>query len=66
MYAPVAGSDATILTVELAPSLLLLTAPDAILASVAAPLARAPLGTVPSLNSSLPLGMVASATSVMA
>ena len=66
MYAPVAGSDATILTVELAPSLLPLTAPDAILVSVAAPLAKAPLGMVPSLNSSLPLGMVASATSVMA
>jgi hypothetical protein len=66
MYAPVAGSDATILTVELAPSLLPLTAPDAILVSVAAPLASAPLGMVPSLNSSLPLGMVASATSVIA
>lgn len=66
MYAPVAGSDATILTVELAPSLLPLTAPDAILASVAAPLTNAPLGMVPSLNRILPLGMVASATSVIA
>ena len=66
MYAPVAGSVATILTVELAPSLLPLTAPDAILASVAAPLAKALLGIVPSLNRSLPLGIVASATSVMA
>lgn len=54
------------LTVELAPSLLPLTAPDAIFASVTAPLANAPLGMEPSLNRSLPLGMVASATSVMA
>jgi hypothetical protein len=54
------------LTVELAPSLLPLTAPDAILISVAAPLTNAPLGMVPSLNRILPLGMVASATSVIA